>query len=136
MCILTLYCMKVITPIWNSWQKYLGKYLGLKFIHTNLFFFQLFHGYQFSTVQLRYIRTKIYAYYASAQYAYTRMHIRKYAYTVYACMPHWYVWANLLFLLLLTVHCFLPQSKREFSLFWIRVYSIRAYVFRLDLAKC
>ena len=26
--------------------------------------------------------------YASGQYAYTRMHIRKYVYTVYARMPH------------------------------------------------
>ena len=48
MCILTLYCMKVINPIWNSGQKYLEKYSGLKFIHTNLFFFQPFHIYHFS----------------------------------------------------------------------------------------
>ena len=61
-----------------------------------------------------------------------------YANTRIQCMrvlPHSYVWTNLLFLLLLTGHCFLPQSKREFSLFWVCVYSIRAYVFRLDLGK-
>ena len=48
MCVLTLYCMKVINPIWDSWKKYLEKYSGLKFMHTNLFFFQPFHIYQFS----------------------------------------------------------------------------------------
>ena len=99
---------------------------------------QIYPNQNICVVRVSSIRVYAYAYtqIRVCIYANTRMHIREYAYTVYARMPHWYVWANLLFLLLLTGHCFLPQSKREFSLFWIRVYSIRAYVFRLDLAKC
>ena len=57
-------------------------------------------------------------------YAHTRMHIPTYAYTVYTRMPHWHVWANVLFFSFLTGHCYfqwlasLPQSEKEFSMFW------------------
>jgi len=68
----------------------------------------------------------------------TRMHIRTYVYTVYARMPDKYVWAKVLFLLFLTGHCCfqwldsLAQSERDFYLYWIRIYKIRAYAFRWD----
>ena len=70
----------------------------------------------------------------------TRINVCIYAQTciqyMRVCLISMYsVWANLLFLLFLSGHCFLPQSKKKFSLLWIRVFSIRAYLFRLDLAK-
>ena len=111
----------------HAWKRTSGNWLFL----VNNIYYQILIDYMYSVARI-YLNQNICVICVSPirVYVYAYTHIRIYR---YARMPHYYVWADLLFLVFLTGHCFLLQSKKEFSLFWIWVYSIHAYVFRLDL---